>query len=70
MRLEVGKSYLVRSPEWVKSRGHNPVVRIIQWNPLLERPYYGDDGFRYKEDGRAWPRGKEVEYDLVKEVTP
>lgn len=70
IKLEVGKSYEVRSPKKVKSEGHHTTDKIVEdRGPDYHFRYKSENGDVYSEDGHYY-RSAQSPYDLVKEVLP
>ncbi len=67
MKLQIGKTYQVRSPE-LMNLNHCPIHVTITHR--RHDHYYGDDNDFYMQDG-SWDAGTgQSIFDLVKEVEP
>jgi hypothetical protein len=66
IKLEVGKRYVVRDPQRVKSLDHQHVIEIIDGDGVL---FKGGDGSGYYKDGRI-DLFSLSPFDLVREVQP
>lgn len=68
-KLEVGKRYEVRDPEYAKRRQYPTQHLIKERRPGLTFPMITESLHAYHEDGR-YVSGVDYELDLVREVTP
>lgn len=64
IRLQVGRTYLVREPAVARARGYDTFVRIVK---KIEDEYFiGSDGSIYSKSGEH--QGVNREFDLVEEL--